>query len=328
MDALADVLDVSRISGTILAHVHAREPWGLELAPERGAAFHAVTAGSCWLQLDGAPSVRLMPGDVVLLPTGAPHRLLSAPGVAARRYDEETKAELTSEDGDLVIPGSGTAARFLCASYDYDHEVAHPLLSLLPPVLHVPAAEADADTPVQATLRLLSVELGRRRAGSRAVAERLIEVLFVHAVRAWIDRTPDPSVASWLRGLRDPVVANALALLHEQPHRRWTAAELAHEVHVSRSTLVRRFGELVGEPPLGYLTRWRIDVAARLLRETDETAGRIARRVGYTSEFAFSRAFARLRGEPPGRYRRRLRERFGDDAPPAGTASRALAGGP
>jgi transcriptional regulator GlxA family with amidase domain len=162
---------------------------------------------------------------------------------------------------------------------------------------------------VQTTLRLLVAELGRRDPGTRAVVERLIEVLLVQVVRAWIAGAADSAAASWLRGLRDPVIANVLALLHDQPARQWTIAELASEVHVSRSTLVRRFGGSVGEPPLTYLTRWRMDLAAKLLRETDDAVGRIALRVGYTSEFAFSRAFSRLRGEPPGRYRRRFRRR-------------------
>jgi AraC-like DNA-binding protein len=308
MDALADVLDVSGIAGTVLAHVRAHEPWGLDLSPD-GAAFHAVIAGSCWLQLANQAPLRLMPGDVVLLPTGMRHQLMSAPGVPARVYDKAMKEELLTPEGDLLIEGSGTKARFLCAAYRYDREVAQPLLSLLPPVLHVPAADGHPDTPVQTTLRLLMGELGRREPGTRAVVERLIDVLFVHVVREWIESDDGAHVASWLSGLRDPSIAAALALLHERPEKPWTLDELAAHVHVSRSTLVRRFGDLVGEPPSAYLTRWRMDVAARRLRETDDPVGQVARQVGYVSEFAFSRAFSRIRGEAPGRYRRRMRDR-------------------
>lgn len=316
MDALADVLDVAGIRGTVLGHVRAHEPWGLDLAPS-GAAFHAVTAGSCWLELADESPLLLMPGDVVLLPTGARHRLLSARGGPARAYDEGMKTELLAPDGDLVIPGTGSKSRFLCAAFSYDRDVAQPLLSLLPPVLHVSAADDDPETPVQGTLRLLMGELGRHEPGSRAVVERLVEVLFVHVVRDWIESDRGAGVASWLRGLREPSIAAALALLHEQPGRAWTLEELAAAVHVSRSTLVRRFGELVGEPPLAYLTRWRMDLAARRLRETDEPVGSIGRRVGYVSEFAFSRAFSRTRGEAPGRYRRRMRERAETQPQPA-----------
>src|SRR5439155_232984 len=141
---------------SVLAHVHAHEPWGLDLALANGAAFHAVTAGSVWLEVDGKPALRLMPGDVVLLPTpGLSHLLLSAPGATARRYDADLKAELVTEAGDLVIPGLGSPSRFLCAGFSYDNELAHPLLSLLPTVLHISAADDDPETPLQSTLRLL-----------------------------------------------------------------------------------------------------------------------------------------------------------------------------
>jgi AraC-like DNA-binding protein len=308
VDALADVLNVTRISGSVLAHVHAHEPWGLDLALPNGAAFHAVTAGSVWLEVDGEPAQRLMPGDVVLLPTpGLSHLLLSAPGAPARRYDADLKAELVTEAGDLVIPGPGSPSRFLCAGFSYDNELAHPLLSLLPPVLHVSPADEGPETPLQSTLRLLMGELSRHQIGSEAAVERLIEVLFVHVIRSWLETAGDSRPPSWLTGLRDAVVARALGLLHSEPDRAWTVDDLAAAVHVSRSTLVRRFNHLVGEPPGAYLTHWRMELAARLLRESEQTVGRISHRVGYTSEFAFSRAFSKHRGEPPGRYRKRFK---------------------
>lgn len=308
MDALADVLAVSRISGTVLAQVRAHEPWGIELAPMRGAAFHAVTAGTCWLRYGDEPPVRLMPGDVVLLPGGARHELVSAPSGSTRPYDAVAKERLLTPDGELVIPGPGAATCFLCAAYTYDHEVAQPLLSLFPPVLHVAASDGDGNSAVQATLRLLAQERGRRAVGSRVVVERLIDVLLVHLVRERIARSGDDDPASWVRGLRDPAVAQALALLHGRPAEPWTLERLAAEIHVSRSTLARRFLDRVGESPLTYLARWRMDLAARWLRETDAPVGEVGRRVGYGSEFAFNRAFSRIRGESPGRYRRRRRE--------------------
>jgi AraC-like DNA-binding protein len=305
MDPLADVLDVTRVDGSVLANVRAHAPWGIRLAPIGGAAFHAVTEGSCWLSAgDGAP-VPLAAGDVVLLPTGAGHTLTSEPGVRAQPYDRLTKERMMTPDGDLVLPGHGAAADLLCAAFDYDHEVAHPLLSLLPPVVRVAVGDSE---PAEATLRLLVHELGHRHAGSRAVVDRLIDVLFVHVVRAWIERDEDGR-ASWLRGLRDPAVATVLALLHDRPQAPWTVAELAREVNLSRAALARRFSEAVGEPPLAYLTRWRMDLAARALRQGAAPVETIAHSVGYSSEYAFSRAFSRLRGQPPGRYRRLARER-------------------
>src|SRR5437667_7284605 len=196
MDALADVLNVARISGSVLAHVHAHEPWGLDLVLANGAAFHAVTAGSVWLEVEGGPARRLMPGDVVLLPTGLRHLLLSAPGVAARRYDADLKAELVTAAGDLVIPGPGPPSRFLCAGFSYDSELAHPLLSLFPRVLHLSPADEGPDTPLQSTLRLLMGELSRHKIGAEAAAERLIEVLFVHVIRSWLATSSDSTPPS------------------------------------------------------------------------------------------------------------------------------------
>jgi AraC-like DNA-binding protein len=221
-----------------------------------------------------------------------------------------TKEALRSDAGEVLLPGPGACTRILCAAYDYDHEVAQPLLSLLPPVLHLPAGDPADDGAVQATLRLLTLELGGRAPGSRAAAGRLVDVLLIHVVRAWL-RTRADDEASWLVALRDPVIAQALARLHERPGEAWTLDTLGAEVNVSRATLSRRFAELVGQPPLSYLTRWRMDLAAQRLRDTDESIASIAHELGYTSEYAFSRAFARHRGRPPGRYRRDARLRAG-----------------
>src|SRR5947209_13072908 len=143
-----------------------------------------------------------------------------------------------------------------------------------------------------------------RRPGSSAAAARLIDALLIAAIRHWLDRQDDGGVPSWLRGLRDPVLARVIAALHARPAEPWTVASLAREVHISRATLARRFTEVVGEPPLTYLTRWRMHIATQRLKYSTQPVGAIAREVGYTSEYAFNRAFARHRGQPPGRYRR------------------------
>jgi len=306
VDPLADVLDVSRVRGAMLANVRAHAPWGLDLPQSSGASFHALTAGTAWLQVEGAEPLQLMPGDLLLLPAGIPHRLCSSVGTRCRPFDRTVKEQLMTADGDLVLEGPGARTSFVCAGYDYDHEVAQPLLSLLPPVLHVPA-DPVAGAKVTAVVSLLAGELGARDAGARAAVERLIDLLLIHVVRTWSAAGDDRP--SWLRALNDPVIARALAVLHERPAEPWTIERLAAEVHLSRATLARRFAELVGEPPLAYLTRWRMDLAARRLRDTTDPVEMIARDVGYTSEFAFSRAFSRLRGLPPGRYRTELRQR-------------------
>jgi len=309
MDPLADVFDLSRVSGAVMAQLIADEPWGVAVDPVPGAVFHAVVAGSCWLRMPGRAPQRLMPGDVVLLPTNTPHELVSTVDGATEslaRFEKDTRR---TADGDVIISGPGARTRVLCAAYDYDHDVAHPLMSQLPPVLYVPAGLPGDDGAVAGTLDLLALELGGHPPGSRAAVGRLIDVMLIHVMRAWLRMQESDSDAGWLLALRDRVVADAMNRIHARPGDPWTIDSLAREVSVSRATLARRFSQLVGETPLGYLTRWRMDLAAQRLRDTDDTIAAISLAVGYRSEYAFSRAFTRHRGAAPGRYRRQSRAR-------------------
>ncbi|MEP6781279.1 MAG: AraC family transcriptional regulator [Gemmatimonadaceae bacterium] len=307
-DPLADVLDMARVRGAVMAHVRARAPWGLRIGQTPRATFHAVAAGACWVRLAGRAPRELLPGDVVLLPTGAPHTIASTATGPTIPWDRIAKTNARNAAGEIVLDGPGGSTHIICAAYDYDREVVHPLLSLLPSALFVSAQLESEPSAVQTTLRLLRQELTARRSGSATIIERLIDVLFVHVMRAWMDDSSHDN-ASWLKALCDPIVSRALTTLHAQPNAPWTIEMLAREVSMSRATLTRRFVSLVGEPPLAYLTRWRMDLAARQLRDTDHAVGAIAHEVGYTSEFAFSRAFSRVRGSPPGRYRVEARRR-------------------
>src|SRR4051794_40164334 len=161
--------------------------------------------------------LHLMPGDVVLLPTNTPHELVSSVDAATdstARFGADTPR---TPDSDMVIPGPGAGTRVLCAAYDYDHEVAHPLMSQLPPVLHIPAGMPGDDGAVAATLRLLALELGGRPPGSRAAVGRLIDVMLIHVMRAWLRMQKDDATDGWLLALRDPVVARAMNAIHQRP---------------------------------------------------------------------------------------------------------------
>lgn len=285
-----------------MGHVRAHAPWGLRIPCARGAIFHAVTAGGCWVRMAGEAPRELLSGDAVLLPTGAAHVVASDPTGPARPWDSVAKGQASNAGGEIILDGPGGTTHLICAAFDYDREVAHPLLSLLPRILFVSGREMQDGSAVPTTLRLLSHELTVRSAGRGTVINRLIDVLFVHVIRAWIGGQHDHG-KSWLLALRNPNIARALSAMHTDPAAPWTIDRLARQVNVSRATLTRRFTALVGEPPLSYLTRWRMDLAARYLRDTADPVGTIAHRVGYASEFAFSRAFSRLRGCPPGRYR-------------------------
>ncbi|WP_322751945.1 MULTISPECIES: AraC family transcriptional regulator [unclassified Frankia] len=301
MDLLAEVLAVAGVRGTVAATVYAGDPWGLHLFAIPGAAFHAITAGTAWLRVPDRPSVQLMPGDVVLLPTGTAHGLSGDRTGPLEPFDHAAAHRARVAGGRLDIGTQPARTRILCASYRHDPAVTTPLLTLLPDVVHIPAGSDNA--PLDDTVRLLSSELTHPQLAAATVLNRLVDVLLIHLLRAWLQAEPPPPSVSWLRALSDPVIAAALTAMHTDPAHAWTIASLADHVAVSRATLARRFPVLVGDTPAAYLTRWRMDLAARRLRDTDDPIDVIARAVGYTSEYAFSRAFSRARSQPPGRYR-------------------------
>jgi AraC-like DNA-binding protein len=305
VDPLADVLDLSRVRGALLCNVHAAAPWGLDIPGTGDASVHVVTSGTAWLRVGGDEPAQLMPGDTFLLPSGVGYRLSSTPDGLCERFDQRLKARMTPER-DLAIGGGGARTVFLCAEFVYDLDVAQPLMSLLPSVLRIPADAARARR-VATIVELLAEEVGAHDPGSRPAAARLLDLLLIEAIRHWALHDPGAGRPSWLTALRDPVIARILALLHARPAEPWTLERLADEAHLSRTTLARKFTEAVGEPPLAYLTRWRMHLAAARLKHTSDTVELIAREVGYTSEHAFNRAFARYRGHPPGRYRRLAR---------------------
>lgn len=306
VDPLADLLDLSRVRGALVANVKAHAPWGLTLPDSPGASLHVVTTGTAWLRLEDMQPLQLLPGDLLLFPTGRAHALASDLEVGCRSFDRALKEESMTPDGDLVLGGAATTTTFVCAAFEYDLEVAEPLMSLLPSVMHVSADPVDG-REVAALVDVLAGEVGARGLGARAAAARLIDLLLIVAVRRWAASQPVDGNPSWLTALRDPTLAKVIALIHDQPGEPWTLQALAGEVHISRATLARRFTEAVGEPPLAYLTRWRMHLAAQRLKHTTDTIGTVARTVGYSSEYAFNRAFSRHRGYPPGRYRRLAR---------------------
>jgi AraC-like DNA-binding protein len=319
VDPLADVLDLSRVRGALLGSVRAEAPWGLALPSSRGASFHAITSGTAWLRVGDQAPIQLMPGDLALLPSGAAHRLSSEPDGECRPFDRAVREQLMTPEGDLPLEGPDATTRFVCTGYEYDHDVAQPLLALLPPVLHVPAGPVNGGATA-ALVQLPAGEVVLEGPGATTtfvcagyeydhdIAQPLLALLppVLHVPADPVNGGATAALVQLLAGevgLRDPG-ARALAALHERPAEPWTLAALAAEVNISRATLARRFRELVGEPPLSYLTRWRLDLAARRLKDTDESIDAIARAVGYSSEYAFNRAFRRHRGMPPGRFRR------------------------
>jgi AraC-like DNA-binding protein len=284
--------------------VSAGERWGLQLEAVPDAAFHAVTQGVAYLTVPGNPTVRMTPGDVVLLPRGSAHTFASDRDVPTVPFDRLAYVRSRQPGEVLEIGERPSPTQVLCAFYSHNATTNTPLFALLPELIHVPAEAGNGG--IARTIRLMADESAHPGMASATILDRLVDVLLIQILRQWT-RTNAFTQASWLRGMTDPAVEAALTAMHGDPARNWTLEDLASAAHVSRATLSRRFTKLVGEPPSAYLTSWRLDLAAQRLRESEDRAQDIGRAVGYTSEFAFSRAFGRAFGKPPRRYREAFR---------------------
>ncbi|MGW0780652.1 AraC family transcriptional regulator [Streptomyces sp. NPDC002913] len=309
MDVLSDVVAVTRTGRPRSAHVRWHAPWRQEFASVPGSAgFQVVLEGSCWLLPPDAEPVRLVAGDVVFLPHGRGHTLADSPGtpVAALACDpcEPGLSDLHTSDSVDRSGGGGPVTAVLCGAYRLDPFRTHPLLLTLPDQILL-TARAGRHAELNSAVELLAAELRNPRPGTDAVVPALLDTLLLYILRIWFSRPSSPgSTTGWAAALDDPTVGAALQAIHRAPGSPWTVATLAAEAGLSRAAFARRFARLIGQPPLSYLTWWRMSTAARLLRASDAPLRSIAAQVGYTSEFAFAHAFKRTHGTAPGAFRR------------------------
>ncbi|QZY29433.1 AraC family transcriptional regulator [Nocardioides coralli] len=310
LDVLTDVVDATRTTGVVFAHVRFRVPWGLACEAAPVAGFHVVASGSCLLVLESGEQVRLGSGDIALVPHGHGHVLTDRPGSPVTPLSELMGDAEAGELRSFRLGGDGGETVLVCGGYLFDARGGpHPLLELLPPVMHLESGALDEAT--RSLVRVLAGEAAGPGPGSATVMNRVADALLIHVVRAWA-ATRDGRELGWLAGLRDPAIGAAIRTIHTEHRHPLPVEELAARVSLSPATFKRRFRDLVGSPPGAYLTRVRLDQAARLLRDTDDPVSTIARAVGYSTEPAFSRAFSRRHGLAPGRWRAELRA-----APPA-----------
>ena len=326
-DTLSDVLRAVRLRGAVFYYVDGSSPWVAEAPPaqelipaimpgaEHMIEFHAVAEGSCWAAIVGEPPVQLHERDVILFPQGDPHVMSSAPGMrspgTAKAFlfvppPPQLPSALSLHGSEVTtarLDGGGRdRATIVCGFLGLDARPFNPLLAALPRVLHVSGATLGPDSWVASFLRAAVVESNQRRPGGEAVLERMSEMLFVEVLRRYVDSLP-AGQPGWLAGMRDPSVGRVLGLLHEKPEAPWTLERLADDAAMSRSTLHERFVHFIGQPPMQYLAQWRMQVATRLLRDTEAKLLEVALGVGYDSEAAFSRAFKRTVGVAPGAWR-------------------------
>jgi AraC-like DNA-binding protein len=315
MDALSDVLRVAHLNGGVFLHAEFFEPWCITprvgphhcsprlKATDHLVLFHYIVEGTLLVQLEGQQPFRLSGGDVVMFPRNDPHIMgthLDLPPVLARDIIK------TDDQGGLFRihhGGDGQRCQLVCGYLGCEDVEGDPVLQTLPESLSLRVSESGAAEWIRSTFQFAADEVASGRPGSETVLAKLSELLFVEAVRRYAMSLPEEETG-WLAGLRDPYVARALSLLHGRVAHPWTVDELGRETGLSRSALADRFTRVVGESPMQYLMHWRMHVAARRLRTTHLSLFEIAESIGYESEAAFSRAFRKVHGAPPGTWRR------------------------
>ena len=306
MDVLSDVVSAARTGRPHSGRVTRSAPFAQRFPPAPSAGFHIVLQGTCWLLPSQGDPIALGPGDVAFLPRGSAHGLADAPSTTVG----EQPATLTGVGdgrGDDTAADRPPTVIMLCGAYLLDRSAPHPLLNDLPEIIHLPT-RVGRHGELRTAVELLGVELDSDvRPGSDTILPTLLDLLLLYILRAWFEEQSASvhSTVGWAAALHDPAVAAALRAIHGDPSRPWTVEELGAQARLSRAAFARRFTQLVGRPPLTYLTWWRMITAARLLRTGDAPVATIARQVGYSSQYTFTHAFKRQYGLPPGSYRHR-----------------------
>jgi AraC-like DNA-binding protein len=322
MDAFSEVLSGVRLNGALFFSATFSAPWRLStphcraltpaLAPgaQHLLIYHFVVEGSARARLENGPDIELSAGDIVVFPHGDPHHLMGGSG-ANQIESAAVLVKIAARDiSPMHAGGGGATTRFVCGYLTFDPLLCGPILESLPPMLKVNVRSDRSGYWLEQSILHLVEEAASHHPGSDAMLAKLSEALFVDTLRRYVTDLPDQTTG-WLAGARDPVVGKSLALLHRRAHHPWTIAALAAEVGVSRSALVARFTRYLSDPPMAYLTGWRLRLAAQALTSSPKGVADIATAVGYESEAAFNRAFKRAFGTPPARYRRESRNAAG-----------------
>jgi AraC-like DNA-binding protein len=315
-DVLSEVLRAVRLTGAVFFTVEGCAPWVAETpashmiaaqvipGAEHVIEYHFITKGACWGGLLDQPPVRLQEGDVIVFPQGDAHVMSSAPGMRGRA-DIDLFRHPVNGQLPIAISFNDTGSeqsQVVCGFIGCDARPFNPLLATLPRVIHIEKKDAGQGALVEQLIRVAVLESSLQRPGSECMLARLSELLFIEVVRRHLSTLPNDT-GGWLAGLRDEVIGRTLSTLHDRPAQAWSLEELAKEVGLSRSMLAERFHHYVGVPPMQYLARWRMQLAASLLSGTNLNLSDVAERVGYGSEAALSRAFKRLVGIAPSAWR-------------------------
>jgi AraC-like DNA-binding protein len=315
MDALSEALSTVHLSGAVFFNAEMSAPWGFascgahkvahQLAPnaEGMVIFHLVTEGKAVVRVEGEADVHVEAGDLVVLVHGDPHEFSNGNPTTLYEGNDIVTRYLAGDLSLTRFGGGGEITRFVCGFFACERRGGHQALVGLPRIMKVNLRGDESGAWLEGSIRHLVAEATSGKPGGMVLMSRMAEALFVEALRRHIAVLPDERTG-WLAGARDPIVGAALVALHHEPARRWTVPELAAEVGASRSVLSERFQRFIGDSPMGYLARWRMQLASRLLKSDRRSILQVAMDVGYESEAAFNRAFKREFGQPPAHWRR------------------------
>lgn len=335
MDVLSEVLQVVRLTGAIFFTADLSDPWSVLSPPHDELAqtmqtkaecivlFHIVTEGRCWIKMENRAPFVLEKGSVIIFPHSSAHIMCSGLQTHPVHILELLKIEGIKELPDLKYGGKGEKMQLICGYLKCDQRF-NPLIGALPEVLLLSAQNETMKNNLEnnpalvpsilplipgswidTTIAYLKEEVSVKNVGNTIIITRLTELLFVEVLRKYIRELPEKS-NGWLAGIRDPEVGKALQLLHAHPEKKWDVHQLALEVGVSRSALAQRFNDLIGEPPIRYLTGWRMQLSKHLLAKPHLSLALVAEQVGYESDVAFNRAFKRYTGHPPASWRKQI----------------------
>ena len=319
MDVLSEVLRVVKLESAFFYNGEFSAPWSFhspdscKLAPYIHQAdgpvivYHLLLDGRAQARVNGT-RLTVGPGDIVIFPHGHSHYLENGPVLQSVNGEEELPRIFQQGLKLSRMGGGGDVTRFVCGFMVCEPRLSKVLLAGLPPVFKVNIREDKSGQWLENAIQYAIMDAGADHAGGQAVLAKLCETLFAETLRRYVAQSPQLE-GGWLGGVRDPEIGKVLALMHRRPAALWTLDKLALEAGLSRSVLAERFRHFVGEPPMAYLTRWRLQIGAQLLGSTSYSVAQIAAEVGYESEQAFNRAFKRSFGEPPARYRNSGRTR-------------------
>ena len=300
-DLLSEILQDLRLARASYGRSELTAPWGIEIPFKEGIRFHFVAEGSCWMLTDCEQPIHMEEGDVVLLPHGTGHTIADKPFRRPLPLAEVGPELVGNATYRLKSGGGGARSLIVCCTIGFDGPTAHPLVQMLPGVMHVRRSDL-SDPSLPALLDMMAGEVIETRIGSATIMARLADIIMTRIVRAWVE-SRHSELTGWLAAIKDPQIGAALAAIHRRPGHGWNVSELASLAGLSRSKFSERFSHLLGVPPARYLLHWRMSLAAAWLKDNHMTVSQAADGVGYVSEASFSRAFKRCMGISPGAVR-------------------------